>query len=51
MPKILDFVLVYVEPEKGTPNPKHLQFREKFLSNLKKSKVEMEEVMVMFSVI
>ena len=48
---ILDFVLVYVEPEKGTPNAKHLQFREKFLSNLKKSKVEMEEVMVMFDVI
>lgn len=40
----LDYVLVYAE-EGGKPeDPKLAQFREKFLSNLKKSKVDMEEV-------
>ena len=41
---VLDFVLVYAEEEGKQPDPKHIQFREKFLSNLKKSNIDMEEV-------
>jgi len=33
-----------LEEEGKQVDPKHLQFREKLISNLKKSKIEMEEV-------
>ncbi|XP_057304531.1 anoctamin-7-like isoform X4 [Hydractinia symbiolongicarpus] len=39
----IDFVLVFAEEEDKQPDAKHLQFREKFLNNLKRSNVEMEE--------
>ena len=39
-----DYVLVYTEEEGKQPDPKHLSFRERFLGNLKKSKIETEEV-------
>lgn len=37
-------MLVFAEEEDKQPDAKHLQFREKFLNNLKRSNVEMEEV-------
>ena len=40
----LDFILVYTEEEGKEPDTKHLKFREKFLNNLKKSRIQMEEV-------
>lgn len=39
-----DFVLVHVEEEKKQTDLKFVAFREKFLSNLKKSHMQMEEV-------
>ena len=47
----LDYVLVYTEEEGKQVDVKHLQFREKFLGNLKKSKVEMEEVRLTSSIV
>ncbi|XP_066936321.1 anoctamin-7-like isoform X2 [Clytia hemisphaerica] len=39
----IDYVLVYTEEEGKQVDPKHLSFRERFLGNLKKSKIETEE--------
>lgn len=40
----IDFVLVYEDTDdESKADAKHLQFREKFLNNLKRSNVEMEE--------
>lgn len=39
-----DFILVYTEDNEKRTDPKHLEYREKFLANLRKSQLEMEEV-------
>ena len=41
---ILDYILVYTEDNEKPADPKHLDYREKFLANLKKSHLHMEEV-------
>jgi len=44
----LDYILVYLEEEGKIADPKHVKFRERLLSNLKKSKIETEKVVTLF---
>ncbi|XP_065061399.1 anoctamin-7-like isoform X1 [Rhopilema esculentum] len=39
----IDFILVYTEDNEKPADPKHLEYREKFLANLRKSHLDMEE--------